>query len=463
MDQGSFSPEKVTAPKHLEQLAIELAELDPRPVTYFTPDNINEVRSRYLEGGTQAINELTYSELDSLDFDERAEQYDLIMEEVAAHPDIPLNHMHIYKGYVRRNALINELMRQAMLFRNSTDEEKEQARIRFMNINKELYGEPKTDTAAAIAAEVLADTSEIENNELQKIRQEFKDLLPQELISSTHNASKLKMSEETKEFLDDFVKYMYSPLLISLDEWAKNRGLEETEKVDAQGIAAAFQYIIDRNFPDSGWNIKLENANAIKVVCSIKEIIVPIERTPVMVKKLRGLVVHELGVHMLRSIIGEGSDLIPQRLGFANYLDAEEGLAKTVESVVVGGEERTGYQHYLTATLLNRGYNFDQAFEVMWRYKVLDAYLDKTPENIDNEYLDKQKRNAFNFMIRSIRGTNELPWHTVLSYRNGSQIVTDFIEENKRDPELMTLLFLGKIDPTQPNHVRGALDARARY
>jgi hypothetical protein len=349
-----------------------------------------------------------------------------------------------------------------MLFRVSGGEKKEKARARFMEINKELYGEPKVEEAAAIIEEVFSDTAEINIDGIQHIRKEFRELLSHELTNSGQNPSKLKISDETKEFLVDFVDYIYKPLLCSLEEWVEIKGLPQTEKIDAESIAEAFHFIIDREFPDSGWTVKLDSANAIKVIASRKEVVVPLDRKPVSLNKLKGLVVHELGVHMLRSIIGEGSNLIPQRLGFANSENSEEGLAKALESAVVGGEERTGYQHYLTSTLLNAGYSFQRTFDIMWRYKVLDAFLDKPVEKIDDSYVDKQKRITFNFMARSIRGTNELPWHTMLSYFNGNQIITDYISRNKRDPELMTLLFLGKIDPTQQNHIRGALDAHAR-
>jgi hypothetical protein len=165
---------------------------------------------------------------------------------------------------------------------------------------------------------------------------------------------------------------------------------------------------------------------------------------------------------MLRSIIGEKSDLIPLRFGLSDVGGAEEGIAKAMESVISNDTARTGYQHYLTANLLARGYDFRDTFEIMWRYKVLDAYLDKPQSEINDGFIEKQKKTTFKFMFRSIRGTNDLPWHITLNYFQGTNKIWNYIETHIDDPDLVTLLFMGKIDPTNMDHLKGALDASGR-
>jgi hypothetical protein len=463
MKSGNSFYEENSAPKDLEELGIELAEIDPLPVAHFTPDNLPEVREKFFAGNTQAIYETTYNLLDSLDFDARNESYARAMDEINTHPAIPQNHLHIYREYVERSALVNELMRQAVTYRDSADDEKKEARKKFMELNSSLYGEPNLTIAAAMIQELLADTAEADNGIIGQITEQFVARLPRSLVISNQAPSSLKVPNEVKEFMADFANYLYGPLLARVDEWAQTKSYDESSKIDAKGIAEVFQYIIDNDFPNSGWVAVLENASAVKVVASKKQVIVPIERNAMSIRKLKGLVSHELGIHMLRSIIGEGADLIPMRLGFADSGKAEEGWAKQVEATIVGGEERTGYQHYLTSTLFNKGYSFSQVFETMWRYKVLDAYLDKPQAMIDEGFLEKQKKVAFNFVFRSIRGTNDLPWHVVLNYFNGMHNTVEYLKMHKESPEMMTIPFLGKIDPSNPSHVRGALDARTRY
>jgi hypothetical protein len=468
IETGRYISGEAATTKSLEQLAIELAELDPRPVSHFTPDNLDQTMEDFLSGASRNPDDATYSKLDSLDFESREAQYRSILTEIESHPGIPPSYLHVYEDYVARTIGINSLMLLAVRFRTAqTDEERQEAKQAFKKLNSELYGDPEPEVASLMVKEIADDTAEVEDQGVARIRSEFLNLLPESLLDLDRHTASLKPSGEAKDFVANFVDYMHGPLLRHVEK-AVVRLSEEKQinknklKVGAEDIAAIFQTIIDEEFPESGWKAVLRKANAINVVASTKEVIVPEDRRPVTPEQLRGLVVHELGVHMLRSIIGEGSDLIPQRFGFAGVGEAEEGLAKISESAIVEDTSRTGYQHYLTATLLNQGYDFRNAFEVMWRYKVLDAYLDKPVDEINEDYINKQKKTAFKFMFRSVRGTNELPWHVPLNYFNGTHKIWEYIEEHKDSPEMVTLLFLGKIDPTKPNHVRGALDARSR-
>ncbi len=456
------------APRDLEQLALELAELDPKPVTYFTPDNLDEVMADFLSGERRNPDSATYSKLDALDFSSREGHYNQILAEILNHPDVPKNHHRVYESYVTRSLAINELMHCAVEYRQAHSEvEKTEATRRFAALNKELYGETDNDTAALMVSEMLEDSSSTTDPTLLRIREEFKQLLPKDLVREEASSQRLQPSQEAQETVSRIVENIYGPLLRHADalveQMSREAGLlQEKLKVGPQGIAVIFQTIIDKEFPNSGWKVEIKSANAINVVSSSKTVVVPEERLPVSVAKVRGLVVHELGVHMLRSIIGEGADLIPMRFGLAGVGDAEEGIAKVMESVLADDASRTGYQHYLTATLIGRGYDFRDAFEIMWRYKVIDVCLDKPKAKVDDAFINNQKEAAFKFMFRSIRGTNQLPWHITLNYFGGTHKIWQYIESHKDDPDLATFLFMGKIDPTNLDHLKGALDATGR-
>lgn len=463
MSEAGLKSAEVITPKTLEQLAIELAELDPKPVTNFTPDNLDEVMEDFLSGNIQNPTTATYSRLDNIDFDQRAASYKGLLTEILEHPDVPSKHAHVYEDYVARALGINELMRQAVLYRQATtDKAKNEAKAQFTRLNHELYGQTDEDISRAMVKELLDDTALVDNPEVSKARTEFMELLPSDLTSFEGEAIRLKPSQETEELVARCVEYLYGNLLKHADRLitalAEEEKTEEKDlKLGPQAIAVIFQTIINEESPDSGWRVVIEPANSIYVDATTKTIKVPETREPATPDKLRGLVVHELGVHMVRSIIGEGSDLIPMRFGLAGSGEAEEGIAKVMESVLADDASRTGYQHYITATLINKGMKFRDVFEIMKRYKVLDAYLDKP-----NDEIKKQERGTFKFMFRSIRGTNELPWHITLNYFNGTHKIWEYIETHKEDPDLVTFLFMGKTDPTNPEHMWGALDANGR-
>jgi hypothetical protein len=454
--------------KLVEQLALELADLNPKPVSHLTPDNMDEIVAELLKGNTSSLDTATYSKLDAIDFDARAAQYEGIVRQIYAHPEIPAQHHHVYQSYVDRCLDTLELMRQAKLYRTAANEtDKLEAESAFKSLNEKLYGGPNLQTTQAMVSEILNDVSQVADPAVAKVRDEFFNLLPDELkVVSTENI-KLDPSEEARETVAIIVESVYSPLLKHVDEIASQlaaeKGVDESEvKFGPQDIARVFQTIIDAEFPDSGWKVELRKAKSIFVEVSTKTVIVPEDRVPASIETMRGLVNHELGVHMLRSIIGEKSNLIPLRFGLSGSNDAEEGMGKVMESPVVKDDSRTGHQHYLTAALFAQGYDFKAVTEVMWRYKVLDSYLEEPESTVDDEFISDQKTKAIKIVLRSVRGTNKLPWHTTLSYFNGTRKIWDYIEEHVDDPDFIILMFLGKIDPTDSDHVRGALDAKTR-
>lgn len=454
-------------PKSIEQLAQELAELDPRILTNFTPDNLDLLQDAFLKGEITGCLPGVYSQLDSIDFDQKDSDYQQMSEAVRANPLIPPKQHHIYEAYIARNRKVNRLMSMASAYRQATaPAQKEIIARTYQALNVELYGEPKLEFAQSMVHEVLAETDAIEDGQLQSIRQEFIARLPDEFKRSPTEDISLKPDASTQRTAQLIAESIYAPLLKHADELIGQAASEKGQaigdlRLGPTALAAIFQTVIDREFLESGWRVMVKPANAVKVDPSTKIITVPEKRAPVSADKARGLVVHELGVHMLRSIIGEGSDLIPMQLGFAESSDAEEGLAKVMETVISGEETRPGYQYYLTLSLLNRGYNFAEAFEVMWRYKVLDAYLEKAAD-ITPAFVNSQKKAAFKFMFRTVRGTNDLPFHKDLVYFDGPRKIWDYIARHESDPDLVNILYIGKIDPTNSQHVWGALDAKSR-
>lgn len=450
----------------VEELAKTLAELDPKPVTMFTPDNLDDVMEDFLNNKRRNPDNATYSKLDNLNFEQMEKQYESLLQEVVNHPDIPSKQHKVYEDYIKRSINIVRLMNAASNYRNeNSEEQKQQAKHDFELINHELYGKVDTETAAQMRLEILSDSENVRDEDIIKIREEFIQLTEDYFPDVEEN--RLEPSEDAKEFVTRIVKVIYAPLIKTSDEViaqiAAEQGVKEDKlKLTPDDLAKVFHAVIDGNFPSSGWEVKVESANAIKVIASEKRVVIPEKRAQASADKARGLVVHELGVHMMRSLIGEKADLIPLRYGLANANDAEEGIAKVMESSIAGDGVRTGYQHYLTAYLLNQGNDFRDSFEVMWRYKVLDAHLNKPEAIVDDSFIKKQKETAFKFMFRSIRGTNELPWHLTLSYYKGTKKIWDYIEQHIGDPDTVTLMFMGKIDPTNINHLNAALDAKPR-
>ena len=68
-------------------------------------------------------------------------------------------------------------------------------------------------------------------------------------------------------------------------------------------------------------------------------------------KKVENLAVHEIGVHMLRSIAVGETDMLPLISGLSDYYDTEEGLGVVMEQALSGKFAERGVDHYITAGL----------------------------------------------------------------------------------------------------------------
>lgn len=165
-------------------------------------------------------------------------------------------------------------------------------------------------------------------------------------------------------------------------------------------------------------------------------------------KKVENLIVHEIGIHMLRSITGGETDMLPLRSGLSDYYDAEEGLGVVMEQALSGKFAERGVDHYITAGLAyfdNK--DFRDAFEVKWRLSLLDSVEDGG--EINDEQIAKAKKTAFTQTLRSFRGTNDMPLFKDLSYYNGSVEVWRCLESIKGDDFLLSLLLAGKVNTSK--------------
>ena len=176
-------------------------------------------------------------------------------------------------------------------------------------------------------------------------------------------------------------------------------------------------------------------------------------------KKVENLVVHEIGVHMLRSITGGETDMLPLRSGLSDYYDTEEGLGVVMEQALSGKFAERGVDHYITAGLAHfDNKDFREAFEIKWRLSLLGSVDDES--EVSDEQIVKAKKTAFTQTLRSFRGTNDMPLFKDLSYYNGSVEVWKYLESVKGDDLLLSLLLAGKVN-TSADHRRVILESKS--
>lgn len=430
----------------LPELYTDLLDNEPKPVALFVPSNAKEQKEAFLAGVVYNPDH-TYDRLDTIDFDARLGSIATLGQQILASEEVNPKYRDAYKEFVDVYLAKTTLLELAHTIKTSpAREEVEAAKTEFMRINIEEYGAPDETVYNSLLQEKLAQVfaKNLDDSALL-LREELKELAG---YDENHEPLKrFKPSGETVQWMHGVVQDLYGGMLSHIPENQK--------KFDVHDTQAIFTQIIQEELGEAafGWRVDIEPAKSINVKASEKRVVIPEDRGSLTQSTLRKLIVHELGVHMLRSIIGGQTDLDLLKNGLNEYYDAEEGLGKVMEQALDGKFSETGVNHYITAGLAyfdNK--DFRSVFEVKWRLKALEDL--KEGMELTQEKRDSAREAAYKEVMRSFRGTDSLPWFKDLSYYNGTMKMWQHLDEIRGDDLLFTFLLLGKTDPAKPAHRR---------
>lgn len=210
-----------------------------------------------------------------------------------------------------------------------------------------------------------------------------------------------------------------------------------------------------------GWRSEIvPNSSALAVSAHQKLVEVGDGRASLKGDELRGLILHEVGIHALRSVNAERADWLSAQYGQDGYLDFEEALATSLQAAYKGEYSISGVNHYLTAGL---AYGLDnheprdmrEVYEIMWRVHALRSADSKN--DISAEQIRAAKTDAFNGCMRLFRGTSTIDKGLVylkdLAYFKGQTLAWSYLE-NVHSQADFELLLAGKLDLTKPDHLK---------
>lgn len=443
----------------IEDLYGQLIDLSPKIVTMFTPSNRGEEEERFLSGET--INpRFVYDKLYAADFDEAIEKIRELGDKILNHPDLTLVSKKVYEGFIKKYYEQIELLRCAQDYHGaSSEEDKQKIAEAYKGLNIETYGEPDEGTYRSLLSEKL---NCVRNKNLtgkaDDLRKELFGMV--DFDPDVDIPERFRPSDETVEWMHSVAESLYGGMLSHIPN--------EQEEFDPYELQKIFTDIIEEEFNNDskgyagaaeGWAVSVEKATSVNVKSSEKRIVIPDNGMMRSRKKVENLVVHEIGVHMLRSITGGETDMLPLRSGLSDYYDTEEGLGVVMEQALSGKFAERGVDHYITAGLAHfDNKDFREAFEIKWRLSLLGS-VDDGSEVSDGQIV-KAKKTAFTQTLRSFRGTNDMPLFKDLSYYNGSVEVWRYLESVKGDDFLLSLLLAGKVN-TSADHRRVILESKS--
>lgn len=420
-----------------------LLALDPLLIKQFVSADAAEQKDLFLSGQIQNPTH-SYDRIEAVDFESEFLKIDSISQEIEASEQLPAKYTEAYTSYAYRYKKSLRLEELTKAIRLGDEQEKAEATAEFMSINVELYGEPDEKVYREIVAERVAV---LKQRDLTESGSELRNELLQ-LIGEVEEPAgeKFVPSDETVQWMKGVAESLYGGLLAYVPE------RKPGEKVTAVELAEIFDTIMRSEFESSadGWKASVEAATSVNVKANIKEIIIP-EGKEYTISQVRGLIVHELGVHLLRSVTGESTDLSPLKTGLSGYYDSEEGLGSVMEQAIKGEYKESGIGHYMTiGGAYFDGRDFRESFEIKWRLGVLDKL--KSDEEVTAEKIEKERKVQYTNTLRTFRGTDELPWFKDLAYYNGVNSMWKHLEQIRGDDLQLSFVLMGKADPTNSSH-----------
>lgn len=415
----------------------------------FTPSNRAEQEEKFLSGEVRNP-QFVYEKLGTADFGAAIKNIQQLGDSILNHPDLPSRYRKVYEEFIKNYQKQTELLLCAQMYHVAgLEEDRQNIAEAYQSLNIENYGEPEEETYRSLLGEKLKNIySKKLIGKANRLRKELFDMV--DFDPDMDTPERFRPSDETVQWMHDVAESLYRGMLSHVPVDKSEFCPHELQEIFVNVIQNEFNTYGNSggvrfyNGEAEGWRVSVEEAGSINVRSSEKKIVIPDNGMMRSREKVEELIVHEIGVHMLRAITGGETDVPPLANGLSGYYDTEEGLGVVMEQALRGKFAERGVDHYITAGLAHYDKkDFRGSFEVKWRLSLLNSIKDG--DDISDEKIEKAKKTAFAQTLRSFRGTNDMPLFKDLSYYNGSVEVWRYIDSmmetvDNRDLNLFLLL-----------------------
>lgn len=411
-----------------------LLEKEPKLVSWTVPDNADEQKVLFLSGQISKPRHI-YSKMEALS-DDAPQEIREIGAEFASDTTLTEAQLATYQNFSENYAQKVEFAQLMNRYRKSDESGKQEVAGELMKRNIEFYGAPDEATFRSLLKDALSKGFASDPNTQAH-------LLADEVLVPLHidyadllSAERYTPSEQTREWVRTAATELYEGFIAHVPD---------QETISRDELVRIWTTILKDEFGGAAdeWQVLVEPAKAINVRASEKKIIIPEQKDSYTHKVVEKLTVHEIGIHAFRAITGASTDIKPLANGLVDYYDAEEGLGVVMEQALTNTYREAGAPHYITAGLAHfYGMDFRTLFETRWRINAIG--LTDEEGNITEEKIDTARQSAYNQTMRSLRGTDELPWFKDLAYYNGALEIWKYMETIRGDEFALSLLLQGK-------------------
>ncbi|MGD0284679.1 MAG: tyrosine/phenylalanine carboxypeptidase domain-containing protein [Candidatus Saccharimonadales bacterium] len=286
------------------------------------------------------------------------------------------------------------------------------------------------------------------------IKQELLNLLPENL-SSTENQS-VNYAELINHYRPLVETYFTGLLAVVPDD------KDKFEPEDMMQIfSAGIRYYESVGFVEPGkWDSIIDpDSKSVSTSQERCRVEVGAKRKAMSNIEMKQALLHEVGVHVQRRLLGDKANFAALGTGLVGYEDPEEGIGVVLEQIYDGQPREAGVQYYtllgLAIGLDGKKRDFRQTYEIAWRREAMLKLVDDNQE-LNEKTLTKVKKQAYTQCVRIFRGTPcNLPgvvFPKDIFYFDGNEKIWRYLNAIKNDDTAFGKLFLGKYNPTDPDH-----------
>ena len=460
MDEIVNNHEKLAADDIISRMEND-HDIEKEVVSLFLPDTAGSdaraaVKQAVLGGGEiPTWPEQNYPNLAAANFDDilaKLANYKNQLSETDLAPKL----VPIYEAQVDEYIKINQLMQAAQKYKIATNnDEKSAARESYMRLNGELFGEPDRDDFNEILGSWLR---EIKAKNLTGEAAVARDKVLAglgEIADEAGDTQPYRPKPETMAWLQHAANVIDAPFDKHLPK--NNRALS-TEEAAAYFVRVRGEFRDQESGRDAaeGWTeVVKPEATGFDMNPQHREERIPGSRPePIDREVLRNIAnSHEIGVHILRSLMGEQLNVAPARTGFAGYYATEEGFGKVMEEArkgEIGSDNLSELYHLIVGLNYFHDKKPEKAFDLCAQLMILKDLPDGASD-IPAELKGKDYDIVLSRTQRIFRGTDDLPLFKDLSYYTGGKKVWqyfDSIVDSPQRDELLVMAFAGKYDFT---------------
>lgn len=273
------------------------------------------------------------------------------------------------------------------------------------------------------------------------------------LVADAHNLlldtwREIKPSENIKDLFA-----VYDSLRVQLKPYVEERfafldGLlhEYDDMLTTEETASAVNAALDRmDCKTKGWSTSIRDGAPNAFIDYDKKNIVLPKGRPYSKSHLRGLIIHEIGVHVTRSINGGNSLEKLASVGLPGYGPAEEAMGTLLENAP---REKFDLTHSLIVFAVidfaARNHSFREIHELT---KALLICLENKTDAQLFDHAPDYGRMAFSRCIRMMRlGTSTIVDRSMTKYWRGLSMLDEYFEKNGTTNGAIEKFLLGKYD-----------------